>query len=788
MFFHTPNIQMTNRRQTGKEQPTVEGKAVRFLHGDTAKTIEPFIGSDTTVGMEYELQVAVEGKHTHVDLPLSIANSSYYKNVLKRSETGDISSELVEGLENFLYKNTTNVWENSWVRLPQDKLAPWTQQILAHDFLADKSDPGAGKRGDLHRFFCHHNGEQQLRLPISYLLKLALADISGGDMPRPYGDTGKKLLDNLVSDNTSPEILSFTIPRATNDSIGKLAAAETARTLLFTQLLVQYANTTFDLRDSGQKGLIYFAPHAPSRQKLLNDLVPDGYYRHLFMSPCLSGWDRGEEKHHYMGVCHRTLSRSQLNTIGKLKDAGILTNNLVTLPNTSNTCLANNGTHVSLGSRVLTSLAEDPSSGFTPDVEKYIGDLAIKIIEHFLPLFVNTYSAAPYRIDFQDFHPENVLGFLPHELDYTHLRMVWRRWKKKAKISFLGRSFTPFGPRWFDALFARVFGLRGDLVPDFRLVDYLVSLLSTETSPGLNGMMDNHFQLKEELTEMGVFDSRMSIYLLYRQRLKAASGYAGFEGRSYSLFHSLRDDMAEAVDMQNLITALAYKYILQEKIRHNDIPDTPSTESERRQIFFASAIGIPTFYIRADSDNGFLRKILEHVNSIRRSNRYRGYLRVNSNDYKLALLQVLRQDGGRLVTTSKIEDGLDALENRLRGRTPSALNKILQGVGKQLPHHRKPLNVAAHDFNATTEKYYRGELKKHHMEEGLDVLLQDCRDLAQKSDVDCRTLADLPAGIDAEEFIARHRQSIPAETADSATLRKLLHICLVVIHHQQLQN
>lgn len=788
MFFHTPKKQTTAIQQSGGKQSTVEGKAASFLRGDTAKTIEPFVGSDTTVGMEYELQVAVEGKHTHVDLPLSIKHSRYYENILKRSETGDISSELAEGLENFLYKNSTDVWENSWVRLPQAKLAPWTRKILAHDFLADKSDPTIGERGDLHRFFCHHNGTQQLRLPISYLLKLALADISAGDIAKPYGDTGKKLLDNLVSDNTSPEILSFTIPRATNGSIGNPAAAETARTLLVTQLLVQYANTTFGLLDSGQKCLIYFAPHAPSRQKLLNDLVPDGYYRHLFMSPCLSGWDRGEEKHHYMGVCHRTLSRSQLNTIGKLKDAGILTNNLVTLPNTSNTCLANNGTHVSLGSRILTSLADTPSSGFTPDVEKYLGDLAIKIIEHFLPLFVNTYTAAPYRIDFQDFHPENVLGFLPHELDYTHLRMVWRRWKKKAKISLLGRSFTPFGPRWFDALFAKVFRLRGDLVPDFRLVDYLVSLLSTETSPSLNGVVGNHSQLKEELTEMGVFDSRMSIYLLYRQRLKAASGYAGFEGRSYSLFHSLRQDMAEAVDMQNLITALAYNYILKEKVCHHDIPDSPSTESERRQIFFGSAIGIPTFYIRADSDNTFLQKILDHVNSIRRSNRYRGYFRVKNSDYKLALLQVLREDGKQLITALKMEGRLEALENRLKGSTPSALEKILQGVGRQLPHQRSPLNVAADDFNATTENYFRGELKRQHIEEGLDVLLQDCRELAGRNDIDCSTPAGLPSGIDAEEFITRHRRSIPEETADSATLRKLLHICLVVIHHQQLQN
>lgn len=64
--------------------------------------------------------------------------------------------------------------------------------------------------------------------------------------------------------------------------------------LLFSQLLVQYANRAFGLQESGQTCLLYNAPHAPLRQKLLNELVPDGY-RHLFMSPCLSGWQRGEE-------------------------------------------------------------------------------------------------------------------------------------------------------------------------------------------------------------------------------------------------------------------------------------------------------------------------------------------------------------------------------------------------------------------------------------------------------------------------------------------------------------
>lgn len=57
---------------------------------------------------------------------------------------------------------------------------------------------------------------------------------------------------------------------------------------------------------------------------------------------------------------------------------------------------------------------------------------------------------------------------LPHEPDYTHLRMIWRRWKKKAALKVFGHPVTPFGPRWLDSIFSKVFMLKGDYVPDSR--------------------------------------------------------------------------------------------------------------------------------------------------------------------------------------------------------------------------------------------------------------------------------------------------------------------------------
>ncbi len=751
----------------------------------------PFTGEDSSVGMEFELQVAVEGDYEHVDLPLTIGSSTYFKNVVKRSARGDLPPASLASLKDFLHKNSSRVWENSWVRFPESRLTAWSRMVLEGDFQADKGNPKSKTRTDIHRFRCVHRNQDCLRLPISYLLKLSLANAISSDsmLPQVLFETGTDLMHNLLSDNTSPEILSFTIPRATRGRIGDLAAAESARTLLFCQLLVQYANKTMGLEESGQKCLLYCAPHAPSRQKHLNTLVPDSYYRHLFISPCLSGWNRGEEKHRYMELCHKTLSRSQLNTIGKLKDAGIITRNLIVLPNTSNTCLANNGTHVSLGSGMLTKMAAEVDSPFTPAVEKYFGDLVIKIVEHFLPLFVNTYSAAPYRIDFKDFHPEKVLGFLPHELDYTHLRMIWRRWQKKARIGFLGKTFTPFGPRWLDDSLAKILRLKGDLVPDFRLIDYLVTLLSTEISPGLNGMLGNHERLKEDLGEMGIFDSRMAIYLPYRQRIFAASGYAGFEGRSYSLFHSLKEDMAEAVDMQNLVTALACRYILEGRINHNDIPDQPSIESERRQIFFGRAIGIPTFYVRADSGNRFLQKILADIPSQRNSKRYKGYIRVRHDEYNLALLRLLEIDAADLIASQNLQPRIESLRHRLSGDGASTFAKIVSGVQDDLPGRRSPFNVTAETFNGAMERFYRTGLKSRYLDESLAVLIDDCRRLEKLGDPGLQQVMKgiAPEGT-ASEFVSRNRQAILEESANPSLLQEMLRIGLAIIHHERNSN
>jgi len=112
------------------------------------------------------------------------------------------------------------------------------------------------------------------------------------------------------------------VSRSGSASVGHELAKETSIRFLFTQRLVAYAEEKFLLREYGQQVRVFFSASPPVMQKQLNGCISDSFYRHLFMNPCLSGWSKGEEKHGYMKLCHKVLSRSQINGIAKLKEAG----------------------------------------------------------------------------------------------------------------------------------------------------------------------------------------------------------------------------------------------------------------------------------------------------------------------------------------------------------------------------------------------------------------------------------------------------------------------------------
>jgi len=754
---------------------------IRDVLGYDSTALIPFSHHDATAGAENEFQAVVIGGREVCDLPLTIENSRYYRNLLRRMRAGELPRKILDELTHYLTENTTQIWENSWVRFARKRLSHYSERIFIQDLQTHKQRPEAEARTDAQRFVIRLGGEEFLRVPVSYFLKLALAEAIGPDShthPLIIA-TGEMAMTRLLNDNTSPEIASFQPVRLSGPgAAGSQLARETAKRFLLVQALTAYADTRLGLAESGQRVLVYSAPHPPVRQKHLNSIISDAFYRELFMNPCLSGWDEGEEKNAYMHLCHQVLSRSQLNAVLKLKEAGIVTNDLVTLPSISNISLANNGTHISLGSLKLGALLSDLRSDFLPEDEKYLGDLTIKIVEHFLPLFVSTYSAAPYRLGFSDFHPERALGFLPHELDYTHLRMFWRRWRKKADLSMMGRSLTPFGPRRLDASLSRLFTLRGDYIPDFRLIDYLMSLLSTDESPALDGQTGNSDRLKADLEAFGVFDRRMSFYLLYKLREHGRMGFSGFEGRHYSLFPSLLDDMGPACGLQALITAMAYRWAATGRFTHAHIPDNATIESERRQIFFGAAVDLPTFFVHKDSRNHFLMRILARTGRTRSSNRYSGYIRVYHQEYRKALLGLIREEGADLIESMGLSDAIRDLEHRImhpdmHGAALSVTNGILMAKNAL-----DPLQVDADEFNQEAEHYYRTTVRLRHMQEGLDVLAAELKEAEAEPRVQ-PLLKTVLGEQNAQDFLARIRADF--ERLGEEDLRRLIHVILITV-------
>ena len=753
----------------------------------------PYSLGDATCGTENELQAVVIGSRESVDLPQIIEGSNYFKNMIKRQQRGELPRRMIGQLEAWLSDNPSGVWENSWVRLARRRLSPLASRLVQSDLLSDKKNPAAGRRNDAGRFMFKQDGEEHLRVPVSYLLKLALVDVIGGqkDLCEEIRNLGLKLSEHFISDNTSPETHSFHLVSLTPETgNGRAAAAETARRFLLTQLLVQYAGQGFGLLESGQKVAVYFSPHPPVRKKILSNLISDSFYRELFMNPCLSGWDRGEEKHKYMHLCHQVLSRAQLNSLGHLKEAGLIANNLVVLPSASNISLLNNGTHVSLGSRMMTGAMAENRADFGPEHEKYFADLVIKFVEHFLPLFVRIYSGAPYRIDYNDLHPERMLSFLVYQLDYTHLRMIWRRWKKKAhtRVKPFGFNLRPFGPEWLDGNLSRLLRLKGDFVPDFRLIDYLVGVMSTDQSPSLDGRLGNQERLKQDLAQLGVFDPSMPLYLPFRQRAFQQMGFSGFEGRIYSLFDSLFKDLGPAVELQCLVTALAYQMAAGGKLLADHIPDGPEVESERRQVLFCSAIGLPTFYVRQDTANAFLAMLLKRTPRIRSSRRYPGYLRVRMPDYLKTLVMFLCEEAPALIECLDLSETIQDLLWRLEyPERRSATGKLTKGIMKGLGA-RRPLDEKAAVFNRAAEDYYREELKKNHLKEAWEVLENDIKELTRSKSSSWAGLRDflskITGGKDVFEFVESLSGKVILEKAEPDELVRLINLVLLTIYNQ----
>ena len=703
-----------------------------------------FATDDLTAGTENELAAAVNGARAAADLPQAVTRLPFYGN----------AGNARAALDQWLTDNDDGVWEHSWLRIGRDALGEGAKAVLALDVS------GRRDRADFEA------GADRLRVPASYVLRLALADVLGAEalLPGRALLTGRRVLGCFLNDNTAPEIVSTHIVSG-RDGLGRAVAHENAQRFLLTQLLATYANSKFRMRERGQELLIYPAPNPPARLRRLSQLLPADAYRDLLMNPCLAGFADGAAKRAYMHLCHETLSRSRVHANAHLVETGIAKPRIVQSL-VCDTSLLNNGTHLSLGSRRLGDYFAAQAPGVAVSEEKYLGDLATKIIEHFLPLFVGLYSAAPWRLAPAELKPERALGFLPHELHDSHLRLLWSAWKRKAGL---------------------LAGIKGDMVPDQRLLDYFAALAGTSAQPAFDGQVGNGERLKATLEARNLYSSNMTFYALYRLREFAKMGFSGFEGRHYSLFGGLQQDMGPAADLQACVTAYAYRLMAAGAVMHAQIPDDPETESERRQIFFAAAIGLPSFYIRRDTRNVFLRRVLGYTRRTRPSKRHSACLKVYLDDYRVALTRMLAGDVALAEISAPALADLNARVTAPEERGVSA--RLTRAILGQLGV-ANAMDVDAATFNQTAENYYREELRRSWMDEGLATLSDDLRGVVRRAQTDGEqallgSLARLTAGRDVETFVIAAAREVRAGTASVETLRALIGLILLNVNEEE---
>jgi hypothetical protein len=222
--------------------------------------------------------------------------------------------------------------------------------------------------------------------------------------------------------------------------------------------------------------------------------------------------------------------------------------------------------------------------------------------------------------------------------------------------------------------------------------------------------------------------------------------------------------------------------IAEGKVSHADIPDTPDVESERRQMFFGNAIGLPSFYVRKDTGNRLLQSILKKSKNVKPSGRYQNYLKVRNSDYKLALTQLLLDESAEMVDMLGLRRTMDDLTARLRDDGMTASDKLTRGILDSIGA-REPMSVKAAEFNSAAERYYRTGLCAKHMREAFTFMEEDYSSARTLKEGEKTILKWILGANDAADFLKQIRDDVINDSVTEDELCKLISLVILSIHH-----
>lgn len=245
--------------------------------------------------------------------------------------------------------------------------------------------------------------------------------------------------------------------------------------------------------------------------------------------------------------------------------------------------------------------------------------------------------------------------------------------------------------------------------------------------------------------------------------------------------------MAPAAALQALVTAYAWQVVLKGEVSHDRTGDDPFTESERRQAFFGSAIGLPTFFVKRDTKNRFLVRILSYVKNMRFSRRYPGYLRVPLPEYRKALVTLLETEAGAIIEQMNLKSVMADLAVRLKSQDAnSAAGRLTSGILNKAGA-ANPMKLSSREFALAAEDYYREDLRTSHMHEASGYLLKDMARLDGRAALGRGSCREALGGIlesgSAFSFCEKTLKDMLKGDAEAKSLEKLLSLMILCVHN-----
>jgi hypothetical protein len=178
-----------------------------------------------------------------------------------------------------------------------------------------------------------------------------------------------------------------------------------------------------------------------------------------------------------------------------------------------------------------------------------------------------------------------------------------------------------------------------------------------------------------------------------------------------------------------------------------------------------------------------LRRILALVTEQRPSRRYRGHVRIQVAAFRHACLILLGREAERTGWKGLYRQEFESMTAMLAGSAPSAADRLTTGILGRQGLATDPMRIEAAAFNQAAERYYREELRRTHLADGLQALIETGRPLDHCQDTEVnrlrrRLLGHAPASLFLREAGSR---MLAGEAGDREILLLIL-LSLLILH------